>query len=78
MQNTIKDFLFGSGVLKKLAGETEKKEAPAQDTSYIQNIVKQRMAEKMAPKKNPLADEIQKTAKPKALIPVKQDPNCKY
>lgn len=76
----IKDFMFGSGALKKANQTTMPNNAPGgqpvnSDTSYIQKIVNQRMKEKMAPKTNPLANEIKKT--PAKKTPANCDPYCK-
>ena len=80
MVNKIKDFVFGSGALKKAAGTTMPNNAPggapvSTDTSYIQKVVNERMKEKMAPKPNPLANEIKKA--PLKKTPANCDPYCK-
>ena len=73
MVNRFKDFIFGKGALDK-AANSDKPAVPgnqsgSQDTSYLQNIVKQRMAEKMAPKPNPLATVIEKSLPTKKAVP---------
>ncbi len=75
MENKITDFLFGKKALDKAAGKTTTAPAPSTDTSYIQNIVNSRMKEKMAPKANPLVNEIKKAAPKKS--PANCDPYCK-
>jgi hypothetical protein len=72
MVNKIKDFIFGSGALKKAAGTEMPNNAPgsqpvSSDTSYIQKVVNERMKETMSSKPNPLATEIQKAA-PKKIV----------
>lgn len=63
----IKNYVFpAKKVLDKAAGKTAPVTPPSTDTSYIQNIVNQRMKEKVTTK-NPLADEIKKSGIKKKL-----------
>ena len=56
----IKNYVFpAKKVLDKAGGKAEPVATPSTDTSYLQNIVNQRMKEKVTTK-NPLADEIKK------------------
>jgi len=74
-----KNYLFpAKKVLDKagtMGGDMKKTPAPSTDTSYIHGIVNQRMKEKMAAPKNPLADAIKKSTPkttPMPKMPVKK------